>query len=69
MGEIEISPLPKIRKLTEGLKERIGAKRLGKPRKSDSKRESEDDALISPTLLPERGELSCTVQVGSKRRY
>jgi len=56
MGEIEISPLPKIRKLTEGLKERVGAKRLGKPGKSDSKRESEDDTLISPTLLPERGE-------------
>jgi hypothetical protein len=54
MGEIEISPLPKIRKLTEGLKERVGAKRLGKPRKSDSKREGDDDTLVSQPSHPER---------------
>jgi hypothetical protein len=52
MGEIEISPLPKIRKLTEGLKERVGAKRRGKRGKSDSKRKGKDDALVSPTLPP-----------------
>jgi hypothetical protein len=52
MGEPEIPPLPKIRKLTEGLKERVGAKRRGKRRKSDNKREGDDDALISLTLPP-----------------
>jgi hypothetical protein len=46
--------LPKIRKLTEGLKERVGAKRRGKPQKIDSKRESEDDALVSQPSHPER---------------
>ncbi|MFA0784233.1 MAG: hypothetical protein YYHSYBAR_002624 [Candidatus Fervidibacter sacchari] len=45
-GELEISSLPKIRKLTEGLKEREGAKRLEKQRKSDINRESHDDALF-----------------------
>ncbi|MFZ8854191.1 MAG: hypothetical protein ACO2PL_19125 [Armatimonadota bacterium] len=54
MGEPEIPPLPKIRKLTEGLKERVGAKRRGKRRKSDSKREGDDDALISQPSHPER---------------
>jgi hypothetical protein len=54
MGGIEISPLPKIRKLTEGLKERVGAKRLGKPQKIDSKRESDDDTLVSQPSHPER---------------
>jgi len=46
MGKPEISPLPKIQKLTEGLKERVRAKRLEKRGKSDSKRKSYNDILV-----------------------